>query len=279
MVQMIFLKLNSINKYINKIAIIVLLIALFELSACNNDSREYPKPSREFYVNDYANAFHPLTKDLIVIEGEDLYEDTKDIEVIGGTQIVFASFLVESVDDITRYNKTDIFREWKIGKNDMGILVLFYFTEGVEDGIEYIYLEETEFEVGYRMEQYLTAGEQGRLLDNTVYGDTYDDLDTNITYLYYEILTLVYEKVYSDYYESFTYDLDYYIEKKDGYHSSLGSSFWSFAWLIIFFTGSANGIWYAIVPIVFLALGGGIFIKRNRGGGGSSGGYGIFRRR
>jgi uncharacterized protein len=140
MVQMIFLKLNSINKYINKIAIIVLLIALFELSACNNDSREYPKPSREFYVNDYANAFHPLTKDLIVIGGEDLYEDTKDIEVIGGTQIVFASFLVESVDDITRYNKTDIFREWKIGKNDMGILVLFYFTEGVEDGIEYIYI-------------------------------------------------------------------------------------------------------------------------------------------
>lgn len=275
MVQMIFRKLISKNNYVYKTIFIVLLLLL---SGCTK--REYPKPTRDFYVNDYVNAFHPVVQNIIIIEGERLYEETKDIEDIGGAQIVFATFLVESLDDIAKYNRTDIYREWEIGKNDMGVLVLFFFTETEEDGTTFIYLEETQIEVGYKMEQYLTAVEQGRLLDNTIYANVYDDLDMSIAYLYYEIIKVVYEEVYYEYYSSFSYDMDDVQDIKDNYFPQYSNlDFWSFAWFIMFFTGTADGLWYIIVPTVFVLFGGGIVFRRNRGGGGSSGGYGIFRRR
>ena len=269
-----FLKSISIKtKYLNPLLLIIVFSILLFISGCSK--KEYPNPTDEFYVNDFAQAFHPVTKNAITIEGESLYADTKHIETIGGVQIVFATFTIENLDDIAKYNRTDIFRQWKIGKNDMGVLILMFFSEGEDN---YIYLEETQIEVGYRMEQYLTAGKQGRLLDNTIYNNTYDNLDMRVAHLLYELLTIVYEEIYGEYYDSFTYDMEDFRDALTNYvpeEDNIDIGLW--AWLILFFTGT-DGLWFLIVPLGILFVFGGIKFK-NHGGGGSSGGFGIFRRR
>lgn len=263
--------------FLNKIIIIfVIFITLLFASACTK--KYYPNATNEFYVNDFAYAYHPATSEVIVLEGERLYEETKDIETIGGAQIVFATFIVENIEEVANYNRTDIFRQWEIGKNDMGILVLMFFSESEKDGIEYIYLEETQIEVGYRMEQYFTAVKQGQLLDDTIYSDTYEDLDMKIAYLYYEMISLVYEEVYVDNYGSFTYDMEDFKYRMDNYIPSNDNvNIGLIAWILLLFAGTNK--WYIIIPAAFLLFGGGLRFRRNRGGGGSSGGYGIFRRR
>jgi uncharacterized protein len=244
------------------------------LSGCHKN--KYPDPTDEFYVNDFAYALHPYTQKAIVNEGERLFEETKDIEEIGGLQMVFATFVVETTDDIASYDATEIFRQWEIGKNDMGVLVLMFFTEGIEDGISYLYLEETRLEVGYRMEQYLPAGIQGELLDSTIYGNQYDDLDMKVAHLLYELMKLSYEQVYSAYYDSFTYDLETFKESMDEYVYVEEDTGW-LGMLLYWFSGRSSS-WFLWVLIGFVVLGGGLKLRKNRGGGGSSGGYGIFRR-
>lgn len=273
MVLMKFLK--SISITIKLILSFCLVIGIIFLSGCAK--KKYPNPTNDFYVNDYANAFHPVTSNAIIIEGERLYDDTKKIDKIGGAQIVFASFIVDNIEEIAAYNRTEIFRQWKIGKNDMGILVLMFFTIGVEEDVTYLYLEETQIEAGYRMESYLSAGRMGRLLDETIYGDTYQDLDMKIAYLFYELLTIVYEEVYSDYYDSFTYDMEYFRETMNNYVDDNDQDNWNLIALLLLLFGGANR-WYIIIPAALFIVGGTLRI-RNRGGGGSSGGYGIFRRR
>lgn len=276
MVPMRYHKLIFQTNQYNKIIVFILFSILILFSGCTKN--EYPDPTNEFYVNDYARAFHPITRSEIVFEGERLYEETKDIEVIGGAQIVFATFIVDDVNEVSEYNRTDILRQWGIGKNDMGILVLMFFSESVRDGIEYIYLEETQIEVGFRMEQYLPAAKLGQILDNTIYSDTYSDLDMKVGYLFYELIKVVYEEVYVEYYSLFSYDMDDFEYALDNYVPIDDTpDLTLIAWILILLTGPDN--WYVIVPVIFILIGGGIGIRRNRGGGGSSGGYGIFRRR
>lgn len=256
------------------ISSVLALLLVFTLSSCK--IKEYPNPTKEYYVNDFAHAFHPITKKAIVLEGEGLYADTKDIEGIGGVQIVFATFIIENLDDIANYDRTDIFRQWKIGKNDMGILVLMFFTEGEEDGINYVYLEETQIEVGDNMESFFSGGLQGQMLDKTIYSDDYDDLDSKVAYLLYELLTFVYEDIYSEYYSSFTYDMEYFQDSMENYIPE-SSDTGLFFWLLYLFSGT-NWVWFVLGTFGFMFIFKGV-IFRNRGGGGSSSGYGIFRRR
>ena len=276
MVPMRYLKLISQIKVLKKIVFVVLIICLIIIGGCTNN--KYPNPTDEFYVNDYAAAFHPAVREQITLEGVRLYDETKDIDVIGGTQIVFASFVVEDVNEVSEYNRTDIYRQWEIGKNDMGILVIMFFSESIRDGVEYIYLEETQIEVGYRMEQYLSAATLGQLLDNTIYSNTYTDLNMKVGFLFYELLKIVYEDVYADYYSSYTYDMDNLKYAIDNYiPAEVNSDFFLIVWFALLFADSNS--WYILIPATFIIFGGGFWFRKNRGGGGRSGGYGIFRRR
>jgi uncharacterized protein len=257
------------------------LLVLFIVSGCNN--KKYPNPTDEFYVNDFAYAYHPYLRDMVVYEGERLYKDTRDIKTIGGAQIVFATFTIENINDIANYNLTDLFRQWRIGKNDMGILVVMFYTESVENDITYVTLEQTQIEVGYRMEQYFTAGKQGALLDKTIYSESNYDLDYATAYLYYEIITLVYD-IYD---VTFTYNMDDFMYDLESYVYIPSSNngildFLPISYFIYIFSPYST-IWEKIFIIIlglFFLGGGGFIIKsRNKGGGGSSGGYGIFRRK
>ncbi len=251
---------------------ILIISAVFVLPLFACSSREYPRPTREFYINDYAEALLPGTKTLILLESERLYKDTKDFEN-GGAQVVVATMLVENESEVDEIDRTELFREWRIGKNDMGLLILLLFVEEEEEK----YLISAEIEIGYRMEQFITAGEAGNLIEDCLLNPEWEgSLDMGLGELYYELITLIYVKAYG--YESFNYDMeDYrtYITTAEEDTTSVPMS------LIVFIFSPYSSVWtkiFALLPIILLGGGGLGALFGRRGGGGSSGGYGVRRR-
>lgn len=244
-----------------------LLFILF-LFGCSSDT--YPSPTNEYYVNDFAEVLTPATKHIIVKEGENLYSQTENIETIGGAQIVFATFQVETIDDIAAYDKTDLFRQWKIGKNDMGILVVMFFLKDSPDT-----LKQVQIETGYRMEQYLTPSESGAILDYTIMAE--ESLQMGTCYLLNELLNVVWGEAYGD--DPIVFDHQQYQDYFDSYVEDNG--FWSyFGWFSIIYVFISGIPWWAkILSIAGIVLLGGVTggVIKNVGGGGSSGGMGSKR--
>lgn len=259
-----------IKKVFCTIAIFVALLAL--LSSCTKE--KYPNPSKEFYVNDFADALLPGSRQTFLAEGERLYVDTKNEPNNGGAQVVVVTMLVESEEKADEIDRTELFRQWRIGKNDMGLLILLLF---VEDGEEKL-LVKTEIEIGYRMEQYVTAARAGDVIDNCLYNPEWEgSLDMGLGEMYYSLLDTIYTQAYG--YSSFDYDMEVYRQhliNAEDEDTQIPMS------LIAYLFSPYSSVWSKIFTVLgFLLLSGGgigIFAVRKRGGGGSSGGYGVGRK-
>jgi hypothetical protein len=274
MAQMKFLSLNLI-KSIKVLNLILIIFLLFVLSSCQKD--EYPRPTNAYYINDFANILYEATRDSIRREGERLYDWTQD-ETDGGAQLVIATFEVETEEDIANYDKTDLYRQWRIGDDDMGVLVILFFVPFIENEITYLELIETQIEVGYRMEQYLTPTQLGAIIDSTLYSDEDVELDVAVMHMVYELLSAIYIDIYD--YESFDYDLEVFEQYLIDHPDSSSDDEVSMGWIIYLLSPYATWgerLSIALPFLLFMILGGGII--KNVGGGGSSGGMGIFRRR
>ena len=274
MAQMKFLSLNLI-KSIKVLNLILIIFLLFVLSSCQKD--EYPRPTNAYYINDFANILYEATRDSIRREGERLYDWTQD-ETDGGAQLVIATFEVETEEDIANYDKTDLYRQWRIGDDDMGVLVILFFISFVENEITYLELVETQIEVGYRMEQYLTPSQLGTIVDSTLYSDEDVELDIAVMHMVYELLSAIYIDIYD--YRTFTYNLDVFEQYLIDHPDSSSDDEVSMGWIIYLLSPYATWgerLSIALPFLLFTILGGGII--KNVGGGGSSGGMGIFRRR
>ncbi len=258
------------QKRIARILIVLIVAAIFvlPLSACS--LRQYPRPTREFYINDYANVLLPGTKTVILLEGERLYKDTKSFKN-NGAQIVVATMLVGSESEAAVFDRVGLFREWRIG--DMGLLVLFLFLE--EEGEKYPI--SAEIEIGNRMEEYITTNEASNLIEVCLLNPEWEGaLDMGLGELFYELLTRIYVRAYE--YPSFDYDMEDYkayidtaaLDTKSVPMSPIAFLFspYSSAWAKVF----------VFTPIIMLAGGGiAILIIRKRNDG-VNGGYGTRRR-
>jgi uncharacterized protein len=274
MAQMKFLSLNLI-KSIKVLNLILIIFLLFVLSSCQKD--EYPRPTNAYYINDFANILYEATRDSIRREGERLYDWTQD-ETDGGAQLVIATFEVETEEDIANYDKTDLYRQWRIGDDDMGVLVILFFVPFIENEITYLELIETQIEVGYRMEQYLTPTQLGAIIDSTLYSDEDVELDVAVMHMVYELLSAIYIDIYD--YITFDYDLEVFEQYLIDHPDSSSDDEVSMGWIIYLLSPYATWgerLSIALPFLLFMILGGGII--KNVGGGGSSGGMGIFRRR
>ena len=237
---------------------------------------EYPRPTEDYYINDYADVLMQATRATITKEGDRLFDMTED-EIDGGTQIVFATFQVATLSEIAEYDKTNIYREWKIGKDDMGLLILLFFTPS--NDTNELELVETQVEIGYRMEQYLIPSRIAQIVEDTLYNEEWDYLiDMGVASLLYELLSAVYVDIYG--YESFNYDMDEYWDYLMDYVPDTSyepSAMTTLSYLISPYSTYWDKI-LALLPIAFFMFyGGGVGILK--AGGGSSGGHGIFRRR
>jgi uncharacterized protein len=109
-----------------------------------------PKPTRDFYVNDFADVLSAAQKNAILSKAKSLGEET-------GTQIVIVTLRTLDGMPIEKYANM-LFNRWKIGdKRNNGVLFLIVPSE-----------RQTFIEVGYGLEGALTDGMVGRILDNDV---------------------------------------------------------------------------------------------------------------
>lgn len=271
-----------VNNYFKRFLWDLLLISVFVLTGCS--SREYPRPTEAYYINDYAEALDSGTHSFLRRFGEDLYNATKNSD-LGGTQVVVATFEIDTVSDVSNYDMTNLYREWQIGENDLGVLIVLFF-ETRESLVEEPVLLAVDTEVGYRMEPYVTPSRLGNLLDSTLLNDTlYADewmypIDIPLTHLIFEVHNLILEEVYNE--EPYAYDLEEHREYLDtfvfeGEYYSVPSEWWIY-FILTVLSGSPDWGMLGWIGIVFF-LSGGVGVYMFKGAGGSSGGAGVFRRR
>jgi len=249
------------------------LFLLFSIFGCKED-KDYPDPTKAFYVNDFANKLTPAVESTITREGERLFEfETEDGDK-PGVQIVFATFLVKNETDVASYNLSDIYNQWGIGKDDLGILVVYFYVEDIDDS-DISSLKQVQIEIGYQMEVYLSPSEAGQILDNTIMSGEDEQIET--AHLLYELLSEVYLEIYD---RNFTYNMDeyqIYMDTFDEYADH--DDIWS--WILYVVLSPSSSWWekgvLTMIGLSILGASGGLV--KNIGGGGRSGGMGIRRRK
>ncbi len=263
---------KSLLKPILLIISIALLVFVF-IDYRNSRKKTINKPTKEFYINDSINVLLNSTKWYIFLDGKDYFEDTttdldnpKDLM---GVQIVVGTYNKAELIDSTK-----IFNTYKIGKNDLGILLLMGYQE---IGEEYVF-DDLLFEIGTKMSTFISAFEMANLIDQHFYnyGST-NDYDAKIVNLYYELIELTAVRIYG-YNPNWVYD--YFLNSEDYYYeqytitrkldsdkftfSPLQVSFFIVAIVLLLGTSGFN----LILLIITNSSGGGA-----RGGGGKSHGY------
>ena len=265
--------------------ILGLFFVVFGLSGCNKN--QYPNASNAFYINDYARVLTAEVKDYILSYSSQLYEITQD-KGDGATPVVVATFLIDNEEEMNTYRREEIYNQWGIGENDMGLLILLYYIDVPYEG--YTLPEFTKFEVaiGSRMIQYINEIDLGISMYDTIF-PLYDDEELGLIHYYFEALKRIMLDAYPGEFELFDYqdELDSILELfeyEEYTFDSMGARPHSYLEDLLdanglgFLLGGSSTAFLIGLAILFLGGAGGMFF-RNRGAGGRSGGGGIFRRR
>lgn len=251
------------------ISFLSVIVFIFILSGCKTNDGII-KQTKEFYINDNANALLNATKWTIYTYSDELYIDSNQQEYedkgISGAQVVVLT-LIGKVGDI---NTTDLFNSWGIGKNNMGILLVLFFEE-INDKLVY---KELVFEIGLKMATYLSAFTANSLVDEHFNDPSIPsyDYDLRLISLYFAILEYIYLNIYE--YNSYDYDsyTNEYLNNKYIYFGKLPSEEFSLPfWVwIIFAVLFLFGSWKYLIPLVLFPFSKSSSIS---GGGGKSIGY------
>jgi hypothetical protein len=231
---------------------------------------DYTRPTSEFYVNDYANVISSASKDYFIGKSEEVFDLTKDSDV-GGLQIVVATYQISSDDEIAGlYNKTELYRKWEIGENDMGLLFVYYCQAETDGALS---LRSIQTETGYRLTSYLSAAAMGQIIDKD-FGDGSDE-ETAMAHAYADVLSDVLPEAYDIPVTPF--DENAYLDYQINYDGPAYGASEPLSGLDYVF--SKNDFWDQWgIPLVILAccLLGDVGVRAT-GAGGSSGGAGIMR--
>jgi uncharacterized protein len=138
----------------------------------------YPKPSTEFYVNDYANLINGDVENNILNVNKN-YENTLE-----KPQIVVAT--VPDMQGLDEYAySVGLFENWKIGNDeyDNGVLILLALEE-----------RRIKIEVGYGLEGVITDAEAGRILDDATDYLSNGDYSSGINQIFINVASRVNEE-------------------------------------------------------------------------------------
>jgi len=140
------------------------ILALFSALTIHVSADDYPSPTQEFFINDFADVLNYETEEKIYRLGKQLEDKT-------GAQVVLVT--IDSLDgqDINEYaNK--LFEKWGIGQKDVdnGILILFANAERL-----------LRIEVGYGLEGAVPDIKTAEIRENYIRPYTqYDDFDSGL---------------------------------------------------------------------------------------------------
>ncbi len=217
-----------------KIKTLAFVILLSFLLCVPSFAIDLPKPTDEFFVNDFADVIDNDIEEEILLIGADLYSQTT------------AQIVVVTVESLDGYNENEyaleLGREWGVGseENNNGIVILASVTD-----------RKVAIQVGYGLEGCVTDSISGRILDD--YAIPYlsnDDYSTGLLEAYKAVAYLVCE----EYGVELNADFDLY-DFDDSYDLSLKES--------------VDLIYISIMVIIIVAV---IIGIKTSGNSGSSGG-------
>ena len=164
---------NTCRKGIGKITVfmLVVLVLLSVFTGCSTDGMnsknhydlDVVNHTSDFYVNDFAGVFSETQKSKLMQNAVNLSEEYSGIQVVITTVESLGSAVVNSGNN-SKFTIEEVgysmYSEYGIGKDDMGILILFSTGD-----------REVRIETGRNMQFYITDSISGRLLDD--YGMDY----------------------------------------------------------------------------------------------------------
>ncbi len=251
---------------------LILLCFGFKASA----KKDYPKPTSEFFVNDFAGVISPETESEMLSRAAALYKKTE-------AQIVVVTVKSLDGDEPSDY-ATELGEEWGVGdkQKDNGVVILLSESD-----------REIFIAVGRGLEGALPDSKTGRIID--IYGLSYlsaNDFSTGLL----EISKAVINETYIEYglepEEGYT-EIDDSDIMPDGYGKKVGISWGVLITIVVLYIlffggrggrGRRGGIFF--VPMHFGGFSGGGSFRGGsggfggggfRGGGGSFGGGGAGR--
>lgn len=142
-------------------SVMTLMITGCETEATGRYDLNVVNATSDFYVNDFAGLFSQEQIDNLVEDAANFAEETSGIQVV----ITTVKTLEDAVVDSEKTNFTveevaySMYKEYGIGTDDMGILILISTGTGNGDG-------DIRIETGRQMQFYITDGLSGKLLDN-----------------------------------------------------------------------------------------------------------------
>lgn len=160
---------------------------------------DLPKPTKNFFVNDFANVISNADEEKMQQQGEALFKEC-------GAQVVVVTVKSLNGEDLESYS-LNLARSWRIGsdKNDDGILLLLAVDE-----------RKVRIEVGYGLEGALPDSKTGRILDT--YGvDRFkkNDFSTGLAAVYDSLVNEVYIEKGLDPADGYTPVEDYSLTTKE----------------------------------------------------------------
>lgn len=161
------------KKLLSLLGVALLLVALCLPAAAKLN---YPQPTNNFFVNDFAGCLSSDDAAYMQSLGEALYKSTKAQVVV----VTVDSLDGESIEDYA----IGLGRAWGIGDKDTDSGVLLLLSTGDR---------KVRIEVGYGLEGRLTDGKTGRILDN--YAMPYlknNDFSTGLRQAYAALVNEVY---------------------------------------------------------------------------------------
>lgn len=162
----------------NLLSLILVIALLITGTFAYGQGIKLPEPSREFYVNDFANLINEEAENNILKVNLN-YENTKE-----KPQIVVATVPNLQGLDENKY-AVELFEKWKIGNKEYnnGILVLLSLEE-----------RRIKIEVGYGLEGAVTDSIAGKILDNSIDYLSEGDYSTGLESIFYELAQRVNEE-------------------------------------------------------------------------------------
>ncbi|HHW00299.1 MAG TPA: TPM domain-containing protein [Clostridiaceae bacterium] len=150
-------------------------MAFFSALTIHVSADNYPSPTQEFFINDFADVLNYETEEKIYRLGKQLEDKT-------GAQVVLVTIDSLNGEDIDEYaNK--LFEKWGIGQKDVdnGILILFAKAERL-----------LRIEVGYGLEGAVPDIKTAEIRENYIRPYTqYDDFDSGFYYGYAAVVNEV----------------------------------------------------------------------------------------
>lgn len=218
-------------------------------------SADLPKPTKNFFVNDFANVISNADEEKMQQQGSALFKEC-------GAQVVVVTVKSLNGEDLESYS-LNLARSWRIGsdKNDDGILLLLAVDE-----------RKVRIEVGYGLEGALPDSKTGRILDT--YGvDRFkkNDFSTGLAAVYDSLVNEVYIEKGLDPADGYTPVEDYSLTTKEKV-----ITYGIIALIVLAFIFTNRGKRKRGFVYYGGGFGGGGFSGSGSSGGGFSGGGGSF---